>query len=151
MGDSAGAGLLTSAIGVLQDNAQQLPEGVVMISPWLDLSAVNTSYETNQATDPVLSKAYMLASAYLYAGNNVDKANPAGITFRQFPPVLAMVGSTEILLDDSKHFLGEVETVQPHAVLRIYAHQNHVWPLSDIFSEASKLAMKEIRDFLDTL
>jgi epsilon-lactone hydrolase len=145
MGDSAGAGILTSFIAALTGKQ---PAGVIMLSPWLNLACDNPSYESNQQTDPILSKEYLYNSALLYAGDYMDKANPDNITFKEFPPVLVLVGSGEVLLDDSRNFIQEIKEVQDHAILSIYEGQNHVWPLSNISSEASQQAIAEMKEFI---
>jgi acetyl esterase/lipase len=148
MGDSAGAGIVTSFIAALTGKQ---PAGVIMLSPWLNLACDNASYESNQQTDPILSKEYLYNSALLYTGAHMNKANPDNITFKEFPPVLAMVGSGEVLLDDSRNFIEEIKEVQDHAILSIYEKQNHVWPLSNISSEASQQAIEEMKTFIAEL
>lgn len=148
MGDSAGAGIAASFIAALPGKQ---PAGVIMLSPWLNLACDNASYELNAQTDPVLSKEYLYKSALLYAGVYINKANPDNIAFRQFPPVLVLVGSGEVLLDDSRNFAQEIKEVQDHVILSIYDGQNHVWPLSDISSEGSQKAIAEMKSFIEEL
>lgn len=119
-----------------------------MLSPWLNLACDNASYTLNEQTDPILSKDYLRESALLYAGPYMDRANPDNITFKEFPPVLVLVGDGEVLLDDSRNFIEEIKAVQDHAILSIYEGQHHVWPLSDINSESSQQAIAEMKAFV---
>ena len=148
MGDSAGAGIIVSFMGALTGKQ---PEGVILLSPWINLACDNASYELNAQTDPILSKEYLRKSALMYTGPYMDKANPDNIMFRQFPPVLVLVGNGEVLLDDSRNFIEEIIEVQENATLSIYQGQNHVWPLSDISSEASKKSIAEMKAFIAEL
>jgi acetyl esterase/lipase len=59
-----------------------------------------------------------------------------------------MVGTNEILLDDSKHFYNEIKGIQDKSRLSIYDDQPHVWPKKDIHKEASRRALAEIADFI---
>lgn len=147
-GDSAGGGITASFLAAL---AGKQPAGVIMLSPWLNLACDNASYDINRETDPVLSKETLLHAAEMYAGPYMEKANPDNFSFRQFPPVLVLVGNGEILLDDSRNFIQEIKEVQEHAVLSIYDGQRHVWPLSDISSEASQAAIAEMKAFIEGL
>ena len=105
MGDSAGGGLAVSAISDMHRQGLPLPRRVALISPWVDLPGNTPSYEVNRANDVVLSQPYLASRASLYAGDTpLDKASPAGAPLTDFPPILIQVGSSEILLDDSRHF-----------------------------------------------
>lgn len=152
MGDSAGAGLTASAIGKMIEQRIQLPNGVVMISPWINLTCDNASQEDNRAIDPILSREYLLESAKLYTGDApFATTSPEYIEFDQFPPTLIMVGTNEVLLDDSKNFYNNIKGKQANATLSIYENQLHVWPLANVHSEASQNAIKEIDTFLTRL
>ena len=84
-GDSAGAGLTVSAIGKLNRANCPLPNGVVMISPWIYLSCENDPLENNRVLDPVLTREYLKESANLYTGNTpVTESSPEYINFSSF-------------------------------------------------------------------
>jgi acetyl esterase/lipase len=152
MGDSAGAGLTVSAIGKMMEQEIQLPQGVVMISPWINITCDNPSQEDNRAIDPILSREYLLGSAQLYTGDTPFAASsPEYIEFDQFPPTLIMVGTNEVLLDDSKNFYNSIKGKQPNTALSIYENQLHVWPLANVHSEASQNAISEVGEFLNKL
>ena len=67
---------------------------------------------------------------------------------KEFPPTLILVGSNEILLDDSKLLYNEIIKNQSKAKLSIYEEQTHVWPLDNINTAESRKAIKEIIKFL---
>ena len=66
----------------------------------------------------------------------------------KFPSGLILVGSGEILLDDSKWIYNEIRTRQEKVKLSVYENQNHVWMLENIHSEESQKAMREIKEFI---
>ncbi len=149
IGDSAGAGLIISAVYEMLSEEIQLPTAVAMISPWISLSCDKTSYETNKGIDPILSQNYLKGSAVDYAGDiEMEIVNTENLKFSVFPPVLIIAGTNEILLDDSINFYNYIKHIQPQSTLTIYDNQNHVWPLANIHSEASKQALSEIESFL---
>ena len=127
----------------------KLPAAVAMISPWISLSCDNPSYETNRAADVVLNPEYIRGCAADYIGDvAVEIANTENLEFKVFPPVIIMVGTNEILFDDSMNFYNYIKDIQPKSTLTIYENQYHVWPLANISSEASKQALDEIGSFL---
>ena len=150
IGDSAGGGLIVATVGELEKQNLKLPYAVAMISPWISLLDSNPSQEANREKDPILSKEYLQSAARDYAGQHpVESVSPDQIRLSQFPPVLIVVGSNEILLDDSLNFYKLVRSLQPDATLTIYEGQNHVWPLSDISSEASGKLLAEMGSFFN--
>ena len=51
MGDSAGGGLSLLTIQALIAHKLPIPRGVIVLSPWTDLSASGESYTRNRHTD----------------------------------------------------------------------------------------------------
>jgi len=150
MGDSAGGGLITSVVSLLnkEKNTANLRQ-VIMISPWVELRNNSDSVTANRNIDPVLTKESLDFFASLYVGNNqLSEANPIGTLFGNFPPTLILVGSNEILLDDSKAMFAKISVSQPKTKLTIYEDQTHVWLMGDIHSKSSKKAINEIKGFI---
>jgi len=120
-----------------------------MISPWVDLRNTNDSILGNKNIDPVLTKENLDLFASLYIGNNkLSEANPIETVFGVFPPTLILVGTNEILLDDSKMLYSKIASKQPLAQLTIYENEAHVWLMDNIDTESSKKAIEEIKWFL---
>lgn len=150
IGDSAGGGLIVSAIGEMIKRSIQLPNAAVFISAWISLRCDNPSYEDNSAKDPILTHEYLNSSAKDYIGSMpIEKAGPENVELSAFPPVLIMAGTNEILLDDSVNFYNSIKAIQPAAKLSVYENQVHVWMLTGMPSEASQQALTEINEFLN--
>ena len=150
MGDSAGAGLSMSVISILNKKNITKPNHLVMLSPWVDLSGSGNSITDNADIDPILTKEQLETFTSLYLGNNkLSDANPIETIFGDFPPTLILVGSSEILLDDSKITYSKIVDKQPVTKLKVYDNQTHVWLLDDIQTEPSKNALEEIRNFIN--
>jgi len=149
IGDSAGAGLALSVLSKLNNKDIPLPTYLVMLSPWVDLTCSNESFSINAPLDPVLTKKALQNYTSLYVNeNNLSDANPIETLCGQFPPTLILVGSGEILLGDSKAIYDKIVSQQAKVKLSIYDKQNHVWMLDDIHTEASKKALREIKEFI---
>jgi acetyl esterase/lipase len=147
-GDSAGGGLSVSFLKKVIQEKLQMPASVILISPWLNLKCNTESYESRKEIDPVLTRDMLLEYANYYAGNDWDKADPNQLNFNSFPPLFILVGSNEILFDDSKFFYEKIKPLQSTTKMKEYKNQNHVWLLTDIKSKASKNALTDIKKFI---
>lgn len=103
-GDSAGGNLALSLVLKLKEENRILPRGLVLMSPWTDLTSSGKSYETQANIDPVLSAPYLEQMIQNYApGEDLKNPfiSPLFGDFKGFPPVYIQVGENEILLSDS--------------------------------------------------
>ena len=103
-GDSAGGNLALSLALQLKAQKRLLPRGLILMSPWTDLTASGQSHETKAAIDPVLNAGYLAEMTGNYAAK--EKLNDPFISplfgdYEGFPPVYIHVGENEVLLDDS--------------------------------------------------
>lgn len=103
-GDSAGGNLALALVLRLKEEGRLLPRGLVLMSPWTDLTSSGKSFQTKADLDPVLNGAYIdrMVEAYA-AGQDLEDAriSPLFGDFAGFPPVYIQVGENEILLSDS--------------------------------------------------
>jgi len=149
IGDSAGGSLIVSAIGEMLKMRLPLPQAVVLISPLLSFMCDNPSYEEKALLDISLTRDMLRMFVRAYTGDvPIEVSSPKNAALTQFPPVLIMVGTDEILLDDSRHFYNSIKKIQPRSRLSIYEGQPHVWPKKDILKEASRRALAEIAEFI---
>lgn len=106
-GDSAGGGL-AAGLGVLAA-AGQGPriDGLVLLSPWLDLRIAAPSWDANAATDPMFSRAGAEIAAELYLQGcdpSHPLASPLLAPLAGYPPTLISIGTGEVLVDDATRF-----------------------------------------------
>lgn len=149
IGDSAGGSLIVSAVGEMLKINLPLPNAVVLISPWISLECNNPSIEENAHLDISLNREALQMFARAYTGGvPLELSSPKKALRTQFPPVLIMVGTNEVLLDDSKHFYNDIKGIQGRSRLSIYNDQPHVWLKKDIHKEASRRALAEMADFI---
>jgi epsilon-lactone hydrolase len=148
MGDSAGGGLAATLIKMASEEKLQMPSGVGLISPWLYLRGNTESYESRKKMDPILTKEKLMEYASYYVADHWNEADPGQFNFNSFPPLLILVGSNEILFDDSKLFCEKIKRLQPDTQMKEYENQVHGWPLIDITSDAAKDAMTSIEKFI---
>lgn len=104
VGDSAGGNLALSLVLQLKAQERLLPRGLVLMSPWTDLTSSGKSHETKAQLDPVLNEEYINRMVKAYAEGRELKdplISPLFGDFAGFPPTYIQVGDNEILLSDS--------------------------------------------------
>ena len=149
IGDSAGASLIISAVGEMPKVHLPLPDAVVLISPWVSLECDYPSMEGNAPIDQSINKGMLQLFAQAYTGEvPLEVSSPKKAALTQFPPVLIMVGTNEVLLDDSKYFYNDIKRIQDKSRLSIYEDQPHVWTKKDVTKDASRRALAEIAAFI---
>ncbi len=148
-GDSAGGGL-AAALCILATRAGQQPAGAIMVSPMLDLMARSDSLERNATRDPLFSKNAVLDCARLYLqGHPPDdplvsalEADPV-----DFPPLLVLTGSAEVLLDEALAFVRKLALADRRVSLHVAPGMGHVWPLMAPASSAAHEAIAAMAAF----
>jgi len=154
-GDSAGGGLSMALIMYLRDHDMPLPCGIVAMSPWTDLTASGESYTLNYELDPLFGNTRE-SMIYIndYPGDHDKKdpyISPIYGNFRQFPPMLIQVGSTEMLLSDSITAASMADIAGVDVRLSIYDDMFHVFQMSGPLLPESKRAWEEIKQFMQLL
>ncbi|MGV9771016.1 alpha/beta hydrolase [Streptosporangium sp. NPDC003464] len=128
-GESAGATLVLSALLVLRQAGVPLPAAAVAVSPQTDLTLSSPSIDANDGQD-VVNRAVLdhVRTQYL-AGARPDRApqSPLHGEFHGLPPLLLMVGSKEVLLDDARRFAGAVSAAGGSVHLDIYEGMPHAF------------------------
>lgn len=131
-GDSAGGGLVLALLARLVTEKAALPAGVFAFSPLADMRFGGESFATNAQTDVVLpAQRAAEMSAFYLAGHSPDDpgVSPLNADFHGAPPVWLIVGSTEILLDDSTRMAAHLKAQGVPVTLTIENDLPHVWPI----------------------
>lgn len=103
-GDSAGGNLALTLILKLKEQNRILPRGLVLMSPWTDLTSSGKSHKEKAEVDPVLSAPYLEQMIQNYVpGEDLKNPfiSPLFGDLKGFPPTYIQVGENEILLSDS--------------------------------------------------
>ena len=152
-GDSAGGNLVLCLTQKLKEEGRPLPKGLLLFSPWTDMTGSADSYDTNCEIDPTLTKEYVLGAAKVFidgAGNPWDaRFSPLFGDFCDFPPTFIMAGRNEILLDDSIRLRDNIVKAGGEAVLDIDENGWHVYQQVPI--PIAKRAMKRLSSYVTSL
>ncbi len=154
-GDSAGGGLALALCLYLKDHGIELPEGLILMSPWTDLTAGGESYETNYTLDPLFGNTRDSMIYNLDYIGDEDPSNPYISplfgSFEGFPPMLIQVGSIEMLLSDSTSLAQKAKEAGVKVRLSIYEEMFHVFQMGELMLPESKTAWEEVGKFLRVL
>lgn len=152
-GDSAGGNLALELTLRLRSEGRFLPKGLILFSPWTDMSCSGNSYELNKEKDPTITLEYVQCVRSAYAGEDADFTNPElsplFADLSNMPPTLVQVGSLEVLKDDSEKLAKKITKAGGFARLEIYQGGWHVFQLAPV-PKASK-AIEAVKAFIDTI
>ncbi len=150
MGDSAGGGLAAGFVMELKENSIKLPDKMVLLSPWVDITMSNPDIEKYESIDPMLSK-YGLVEASTIWSNGDDKKDyrlsPLYGDVQGLPPTLITAGTAEILYPDNVLFYNKYKDNSLTCQLVAADGMFHAFPLWESFAE-SKQCYNMIIDFI---
>jgi acetyl esterase/lipase len=100
-GDSAGGGLALGQGIRYRDERGPQPAGIILFSPWVELTMTNPAIREYQRRDPMLRPAAQLAAAKQWTDDlSTPLASPLNDTLDWLPPLSIYQGGNEILLPD---------------------------------------------------
>ena len=154
-GDSCGANLALALALKIRD--EQLPQvsGLMLLSPFLDLTLTSESLRFNQKHDALLSIETLETGIDYYVPKAMDKSHPsisplfADLT--GLPPTLVQVGSKEILLDDAQRFKEKAEQANVQVTFKLYTGMWHNFQMFHAWFDEAKQAMADLAEFAHTL
>ena len=143
VGTDAGANMAISTCLNLRSVGLPTPAGLICISPWTDLALTGKSIHEKANIDPVLSPELLKYCVDMYVGvadnphilfsSSFDRCDAFVSPFygdlTGLPPLLVMVGESEILLDDAVRFTKKAEFYGVETRLVIAEQMIHGWPL----------------------
>lgn len=148
-GDSAGGNLALSLTHILKEEGRLLPGGLVLLSPWTDLTCSGESYQEKAELDPVLEDTYIRSCIEAYAGGQELKnplISPLFGDFTGFPPVYIQAGENEILLSDAIRLRQALAEAGVPVRLAVYPGMWHVFQMSPM--KTAREAMDECAAFI---
>jgi monoterpene epsilon-lactone hydrolase len=152
-GISAGGGMALGVLLAARDRGLPLPAGAILMSPLTDLTDPHDgSRVTNAARDSVLSHKRGTEMRAMYVGGDTERmadpyVSPAFGDFTGLPALFFQVGSTEILLDDSRRCADRARAAGVTAELEVWKEMPHGWQGLP-FGPESERAIEHCADFV---
>jgi acetyl esterase/lipase len=150
-GDSAGGGLVLSTLLALRDEGTPLPRNAIVLSPLADLTYSGKSRRVNKFRDPMLPthRASEMHELYIGEASPEDRfISPVFADFDGLPPMLGIVGSTEILLDDTVRSAQQADKAGVPFFLEVWKEMPHVFPIFGMLPEA-RVALDRMAEFIN--
>lgn len=150
LAESAGGAILLAALQALNRAGDQMPDGVVLLSPWVDLTLQSWSIISATlagATGSTMPALALWAHLYLDdrpAGDPV--ASPLFGDFRGFPPMLVHASRGDLLFDDSVRLVEKVRAAGGDLTARLWAEDAHVFEKAA--SERARQSIELAADFI---
>jgi len=149
-GDSAGGNLALVTLLRIREADLPHPSAAILLSPWTDLLGTGASIVENANADPMLPSNRIVEVARAYAGVvalDDPWVSPLYADFRGLPPLMLLVGSTEILRDDAVRVAERARAAGVATMLQVWPKMPHVFPvLADVLPEGRR-AIGHIAEF----
>lgn len=151
-GDSAGGGLTVATLLSLRHAGLPMPAAVVLLSPFLDVTASGESATTRADQDPWFNARDMHIVADNYCEDESELQNPlvspVFANVAGLPPTFIQVGDDEILLSDSTRLADKMNDMGLDVEIEIWPEMWHVFQLFIGKMPESRRAIRRIGAFL---
>ncbi|WP_028921988.1 alpha/beta hydrolase [Pseudonocardia acaciae] len=133
VGDSFGGGLSLTSMLRARELGLPTAAAIMLISPWVDMTVGNQTFETNDATDPFFKKQTVqwLADKFL---NGVDPkeplVSPLYADLRGLPPVFVQVGGDETLVGEGVELAETARKAGVDTQLEVFPEQLHTFQMA---------------------
>ncbi|TNE57137.1 MAG: alpha/beta hydrolase [Alphaproteobacteria bacterium] len=165
MGDSAGGNLTAALTLKLKDQGKVLPDGLMMMSPVMDLSFSGQSWEQNKESDILIgpmsrgfgqhdlsAQEKFDQSLYLQGQDGAQPyASPLNGDLTGFPPFICVASDVEVLRDDSIHFVEKARAAGVDVEFQLWPYVYHVWPVAGNACPEARDTLASFKDFIDRI
>ncbi len=158
MGDSAGGGFALALAEWLHSNSQPMPERMVLLSPWLDVTMSNKDIPEYEKKDATLANYALLKCGQMWSGledyaaiRENTQVCPLYGDLSGMPPTLLFVGTAEVMYPDVT-LLYEKLKAQHSPVRLVYGKDLfHVFPayFKILDLPAANQAVDEMSEFMN--
>lgn len=152
-GDSGGCTHILSLAIALREQDSPLPAGLIMLSPFVDLTLTLPSVTANAKRDPMLTAHALRRGVDAYRGKiaaNDPRVSPLFAQLHGLPPVLIQVGSEEILYEDALQLTQRIQAVGGLVICHVYQGMWHNFQMFNRLITDAENALEEIATFIHT-
>jgi len=150
-GDSAGGGLALSLLVRLQRENIPFPAGLVLLSPFVDLTLSGRSIAERREREPMLAQSWITQGVEMYTSEKyiTDSAcSPLFANLEGFPPMNIQVGSEEVLFDDAHRLAEKARESGVGVFFEEFEGCWHVFQMQAGTLDASDRAIKSLAKFI---
>lgn len=145
-GDSAGGGLALGQAIRYRDAGKRQPNGVILFSPWVELTMTNPAIAKYQPSDPMLRRDSLAAAARLWTDDlKTPLASQINDSLAGLPPLAIYQGGHEIFLPDAEALAKKAEAAGTRVHYWYSPKAFHVW-LAVGWLPESKSALDDVAE-----
>ena len=152
-GESAGGGLTLALLNRIKAQKLPMPAVACLLSPWADLTMSGKSIKGNHANDKILSEGLLHSFADMYAPAWLRKdpfVSPALFgDFTDLPPMIIQVGSSEVLIDDSRKIAKAVKEAGGDVTIQEWRDMQHFWHFNFRVMKSARNAVRALGTFVN--
>jgi monoterpene epsilon-lactone hydrolase len=152
VGDSAGGNLAAALTYRLNVRKEPLIDGLVLLSPWLDLREDSKAAKANNDKDSVFNRDDLIRFGQMYMPETLrddPEVSPAMIKDSSFfPPTIIQATRNELLYHDSAQFHKKLKRAGVDVKFEEEQHLFHSWQLFPDYLKEAKASLKNIADFI---
>jgi acetyl esterase/lipase len=130
--------------------AEPKPAKTVLLSPWVDLTVTNVTYDSRPG-DQFFPRASAAEAAQQYLQGHSPEdalASPLKGDLSDYPPTLILASADECLIGDALAFQAALAEARRPVETHIVPAMTHVWPVIAPALPESSAAMKAIANFV---
>jgi monoterpene epsilon-lactone hydrolase len=146
-GDSVGGLLALATMLRARDLGLPAAAAVMLMSPWVDMTVSNETFETNRTTEAFFYKEVVeaLASFYLAGTDPEDPlASPLFADLSGLPPTYIQVGGDETLLGESLQFEQNARKADVDVQAEVFPGQQHTFQMAAGYAPESDDAIRKL-------
>jgi monoterpene epsilon-lactone hydrolase len=150
-GDSAGGHLAATLAGEIRRTGLPSPAGIVLLSPWVDLTCELGTRAQRGSRDPYISAYAARRVARLVVGPaGFDDPRLALLTcaWTGAPPVLIQVGGAEVLRPEAEALADALTRAGADCELQVWKGQMHVFQMLNRVLPEADAAMRDAARFV---
>jgi len=130
IGHSIGGNLAVSLAVTLRDKGVPLPAAILSVSPWYDMEMKNETWESNAATDLLLTRQAVEGFREAWIGGtgvarNDPRVNMLYADLTGLPPIMVYYGAHEMLVGDAVEFAKRAKDAGVDVTLRSLPEGQH--------------------------
>jgi acetyl esterase/lipase len=152
-GDSAGGGLAVALLIKLRELGEPGPRGLVLLSPWLDLSLTREAL-TGKGRGDYIGAESLAANAVQYAGAmslTEPALSPLHAPLAGLPPVLMETGEWETLCEQNQRFAERLREAGVEVQHTVVPGMLHAFPCFSAILPQGVLAIERVGAFVSGL
>lgn len=148
-GDSAGGGIMLTAVMRMRDEGSPLPACLVGFSPWTDFTGSGESVSANARVDAMIDARLLpVLAQMILSGREAQTNSPLFADLHDLPPLFLQAGSSEVLFDDSRRLALRYEEAASKVVFDPWDGMTHVFQAFPTFVPEAVEAVERAASFV---